>query len=206
MFRVAGGRDTPRVDIWGINEQDRGTVRDPLTLSSTTQAEIAEWVTLTRRRFAMPAGFPPADEAAYVAAQREVDAALAEDRLDVAEEAINALRDRWPDAAAGPQLACDVAGRRGRFQEAIAHCRRAIDRDPETIGAWLMLAMIALHQQRPADAVEPLERVIALDPLQTSAWLNLARIYEHLDRDDDREALVRRYVETVGQPFPDPQP
>lgn len=171
-----------------------------------TQAEIAEWATLTRRRFAMPAGFPSTDEAAYVAAQREVDAALAQDRLDVAEEAIGALRDRWPDAAAGPQLACDLAGRRGQFTDAVAHCRRAIDRDPETIGAWLMIAMIALHQQRPVDAIEPLERVVELDPLQTSAWLNLALIYEQLDRADDREALVRRYVERVGRPFPEAQP
>ncbi len=168
-----------------------------------SQASLSEWARTTRRRFAMPVGFPAADEGDYVAAQRSVDAALSAGDMALAESRIAEIEARWPEAAAGPQLRCDFEGRQGRFEAARALCRRATELHEESVGAWLMLGMIALHTRKPAEAAPILERVIALDARQTPAWVYLGRTYTALGRTADREALEARFTEATGEPWPE---
>lgn len=168
-----------------------------------SQAGLSDWARMTRRRFAMPVGFPAADEGDYVAAQRAVDAALTAGDMALAESRIAEIEARWPTAAAGPQLRCDVEGRQGRFDAATALCRRATELDDESVGAWLMLGMIALHTRKPAEAAPILEKVIALDALQTPAWVYLGRTYTALGRSADRAALEARFTAATGEPWPE---
>lgn len=74
----------------------------------------------------------------------------------------------------------------GRFVEAEAAFRRAVELDDKLDRAWYGLGLALIRQQRFDEAVVALERNTELQPMSPYGWYQLARA--HVDRDDPQAA------------------
>lgn len=65
--------------------------------------------------------------------------------------------------------------RQDRVSEAIALLRETLGRDPDSAGAWTLLARDLAWQHRDREAAEACERRVNLEPRSAAAWLALGR-------------------------------
>lgn len=79
----------------------------------------------------------------------------------------------------------------GRYDEAIAAFRRAVELDPKLDRAWYGLGLTLIRQRRLDEAVDALERNTKLQPMSPYGWYQLARV--HLDRHepDETRKIIR---------------
>lgn len=66
----------------------------------------------------------------------------------------------------------------GRYEEAVAHCRRAVEADPAHAGAYSLWAHIAEETGELEQAKELLRKVIYLAPSNARAYVELGAIHE----------------------------
>jgi tetratricopeptide (TPR) repeat protein len=99
------------------------------------------------------------------------------------------MRSDRPNALRGDALYARLLAAEGRFDEAIAQARRAIESDPLSIRYSSALAVIYYYARRYEESVRQYRRALELNP--NDAWIheNLADAYE-------RQGLQR---ETVGE-------
>ncbi|NTV64125.1 MAG: tetratricopeptide repeat protein, partial [Oscillochloris sp.] len=103
-----------------------------------------------------------------------------------------------------PQILALIArahANRGDLDLATAEARRALDLDPLTTEAHLLIGMIYARQGQPAEAITQLERARYLDTTAPLISFHLAECYRQLGRN---EAARREYRNTLqkltGQP------
>jgi tetratricopeptide (TPR) repeat protein len=100
----------------------------------------------------------------------EAGAALNENRLDVAERLLKPhLKDDPFDVAAMRMLA-ELAARIGRWRDAEALLRRAVELAPEWTTAKANLALVLGRMGRPAEAMDLLDEIFAAEPDQVGHW------------------------------------
>jgi tetratricopeptide (TPR) repeat protein len=99
-----------------------------------------------------------------------------------------------PPAAPGPGAnasveelcgAARVAANAGRYEEAVALCRRAVAADAVNVEAYILWAHVTDEQGHAAEAKNLWKKVIYLAPSQTEAYVELGALYE-------REGDLRR--------------
>jgi Tfp pilus assembly protein PilF len=69
---------------------------------------------------------------------------------------------------------------RGRLEDAIAECRKAIDVDPEFGNPYNDIGVYLIEMERPDDAIPWLEKATAASRYDSYQfpWFNLGRVYE----------------------------
>lgn len=91
-------------------------------------------------------------------------AALAANRLDVAETGLRAALKRDPFNVAAIRMFAELAGRLGRLKDAETLLRRALELAPGFGAARANLATVLHRQNRPAEAIAELDRLLAERP------------------------------------------
>ncbi|MFQ5701445.1 MAG: aspartyl protease family protein [Acidobacteriota bacterium] len=144
---------------------------------------------------AAPSGAPPAVE--DPACARRIEQAesllkkdLYEDALDLAGSTV----DRCPANARAHVAQADALYRRGDFEEAERHYRRAVELDSGLAAAHFGVGRILRTLGRYGDAAASFARALALDPDRPKYLRIMAN---HLARHRDSLAMLRRYVELV---------
>lgn len=82
-----------------------------------------------------------------------------------------------------------------QFADSIDHLKRAVQIDPQFVGARNNLAALYLMTGDPAAAVEQLEQAIKIDPHSPMPFSNLALGYMLLHRPEDAERAARQTIE-----------
>ncbi len=91
-------------------------------------------------------------------------------------------------------LAARAHANRGDLDLAAAEARRALDLDPLTTEAHLLIGMIYARQGQPAEAIRQLERARYLDTTAPLISFHLAECYRQISRP---EAALREYRNTI---------
>lgn len=91
-------------------------------------------------------------------------------------------------------LAARAHANRGDLDLAAAEARRALELDPLTTEAHLLIGIIYARQGQPAEASRQLERARYLDPTAPLISFHLAECYRQMDRP---EAARREYRNTI---------
>jgi chemotaxis protein methyltransferase CheR len=79
---------------------------------------------------------------------------------------------------------------RGDIELAVAEARRALELDPLTMEAYLLLGILSIQQGHMSEASQYLERARYLDPKSALVSYHLAETYRQLQR---REVALREY-------------
>lgn len=170
-------------------------------------ADVLAWVLRTRGRYGLPPGgvpgkIAPADEPAYVAAVRDLLAAIYADKFADAKKLAKAAGKRWRGAPGLLAAECDLALR----QQALPAARKLCD---QAIAAWsgaawalyLRGVMLAQANKLPA-GIASLRAAIAAEPELAQAYRALGKA---LDRAGDAAAkaqLATEYQARFGAALP----
>ena len=95
---------------------------------------------------------------------QEAAAALAENRLAIAERLLKPFLKRQPDNVAALRMLAEVAGRIARYDEAEALLARCLELAPNFAPARHNHALVLYRQNRPAEAIEEVDRLLAAEP------------------------------------------
>jgi tetratricopeptide (TPR) repeat protein len=79
----------------------------------------------------------------------------------------------------------------GRYDEAIAAFRRAIELNPKLDRAWYGLGLTLIRLRRLDEAVEALERNTKLQPMSPYGWYQLARVQLDRQQPDETRKIIR---------------
>ena len=78
----------------------------------------------------------------------------------------------------------------GRFAEAEASFRRALELDPKLDRAWYGLGLTLIRLRRPDDAVAALKKNTELQPMSPYGWYQLARVqFDRHEREETRKII-----------------
>ena len=170
-------------------------------------ADVLAWVLRTRGRYGLPPGgvpgkIAPLDEPAYVAAVRDLLAAIYADKFADAKRLAKAAGKRWRGAPGLLAAECDLALR----QQAVPAARKLCD---QAIAAWsgaawalyLRGVMLAQGNKLPA-GIASLRAAIAAEPELAQAYRALGKA---LDRAGDAAAkaqLATEYQARFGAALP----
>src|SRR4051812_11296094 len=108
-----------------------------------------------------------------------------------------AYTDAWraaqPDDAKAPFFRGMALAGLGRYLEAEAMYRQALERDPRDFKAWNNLAGILFESmQRPVDAIHCMERAMKIEPHNKLGWANLASMLGQLGRHEKALEFANR--------------
>ena len=95
---------------------------------------------------------------------RQAAAALAENRLAVAERLLKPFLKRQPDNVAALRMLAEVAGRIGRYDDSEVLLDRCLELAPGFEAARHNHALVLYRQNRPAEAIEEVDRLLAGQP------------------------------------------
>ena len=95
---------------------------------------------------------------------RDAAAALAENRLAIAERLLKPFLKRQPDNVAALRMLAEVAGRIGRYDDAEVLLDRCLELAPGFEPARHNHALVLYRQNRPALAIEQVDRLLAVQP------------------------------------------
>jgi tetratricopeptide (TPR) repeat protein/SAM-dependent methyltransferase len=88
-----------------------------------------------------------------------------------------------------------------RLHDALTHCQRAVDVDPEFAEAWLLLGDLQAGLERTAEAIKSLECVIAMDPAFTPAHRMLGNLWKN---EGDLERAASHLNQALQDAPPEP--
>jgi Flp pilus assembly protein TadD len=108
---------------------------------------------------------------------------------------IDQLAHRVPPTAAREYRASAKALENGKIDESIAHCRKALETDPDNPSAHNDLGVLYLNDGQMEKARAEFERAAALQPGMAMAQVNLSFALLALDRPADAEAAARKALE-----------
>jgi tetratricopeptide (TPR) repeat protein len=86
----------------------------------------------------------------------------------------------------------DICESQGRFAEAAAYIRQAIENEPKQCGHQVRLGNILLKQDKYAEAEPVFRRALELDPNHVEALVNLGYAIGELERYEEAIAIYRR--------------
>ncbi|MEI6775866.1 MAG: CheR family methyltransferase [Chloroflexales bacterium] len=115
-------------------------------------------------------------------------------KTDAALDLLRAAPLRGEGAPQILALAARAHANRGDLDLAAAEARRALDLDPLTTEAHLLIGMIYARQGQPVEAIRQLERARYLDTTAPLISFHLAECYRQISR---REAALREYRNTI---------
>ena len=95
---------------------------------------------------------------------QQAAAALADNRLAVAERLLKPFLKRHPDTVAALRMLAEVAGRLGRYDDAEALLARCLELAPGFAPARHNHALVLYRQNRPAEAIAEADRLLAGEP------------------------------------------
>lgn len=136
------------------------------------------------------------------AAQHESERAIIQQGRDLLmsgyiEETIELLSQVPLNGSLAPQIVALVArahANRGNLDQATAEARRAIELDPLTIEAYVLLGLLCIQQGQPVIAVQHLEHARYLDSESALISFYLAEVYRQINRSDK---ALREYRNTL---------
>jgi len=108
---------------------------------------------------------------------------------------IEQLVHKVPATAAREYRASTKALEKGRLEESIAHCRKALEADPENAAAHNDLGVLYLNEDQAEKARAEFERAAALQPGMAMAHINESFALLALDRPGDAELSARKALE-----------
>jgi tetratricopeptide (TPR) repeat protein len=133
----------------------------------------------------------PAYADGYLNAAR---ALIAEGDLDRAQPMLDAALQRGPDLARAHFFQGEVYKSRGKYDEALAHYRRAHDAYPRDRVVLNSIGRVLFLQEKPAEAVTVLNKVLEIDPEDLQAHYTLMLAYGALGRKDEAERERKLYL------------
>lgn len=172
---------------------------------SDTAKEIAGWAALTRIRYGIPRDgasyrLAPDDDAAALAAVRDVLAKVNRGDFAAATAAAAVAEKRWPGLPGVVAARCDLELRRGAVAAARALCAKAIAGGSSW--ATYLAGAIELQVGSRAAAIARLRGAIAIDPALSQAWLTLAKIFRRSNAIADLDQIHRDYRAQFGSELP----
>jgi tetratricopeptide (TPR) repeat protein len=105
-----------------------------------------------------------------------VAALISEDRMEEAEQQLNAILKAAPDEAVALNLLGTVRAKQGRLDEAETLFLRALRRDNQFLGAHMNLAYLYLLKGAPDKTIAELKEILRLDPDNLEVGYKLARL------------------------------
>jgi len=130
----------------------------------------------------------------------EAASLMKEDRYEEALDIAGSVVEARPDVARAHVLLADALYRRGDFDEAERHYRRAVALDDDNAEAHFGVGRILRTLGRYGDAAASFSRAAALDP-EVPRYLRV--LANHLARREDTIGMLERYLELVRL-HPDP--
>ncbi len=98
-------------------------------------------------------------------------------------------------------LSAHAHANRGDLDLAAAEAHRALELDPLTTEAYLLIGLIYARQEQPEQAIRHLERARYLDPHAPQISFHLAECYRHAGRADAARREYRNTIQKLaGQP------
>ncbi len=88
---------------------------------------------------------------------------------------------------------------RGQVEDAIAHFQKAVEKDPEFVDAYMMLAQLYENQGKQDDAIKQYESAIKAKPDYIKAYYYLANSYYRVQRYKEAKANYTIYLESSGK-------
>jgi Flp pilus assembly protein TadD len=107
------------------------------------------------------------------------------------------LAHQVPPTAAREYRASTKALENGKLEESIAHCRKALETDPDNASGHNDLGVLYLNDGQMEKARAEFERAAMLQPGMTMAHVNLSFTLLALDRPGEAEASARKALETA---------
>jgi len=158
--------------------------------------DILDWAQETRIRFGIPRDaaryrLAPDDDAAALAAVRDVLTKVYKDEFGAASKAAAVADKRWPGLPGLLAARCDLELRRDAIAAARQLCKRAMDGGSSW--ATYLTGMIELRGGSQRAAVAGLRKAIELDPTLGQAWSTLAKIFRRSNAIADLDQLHRDY-------------
>jgi tetratricopeptide (TPR) repeat protein len=126
----------------------------------------------------------------------EAGAALAENRISVAEALLREHLKQHPTDVAAIRMFAEVAARLGRYADAEVLLERALELAPSFLGARHNYAYVLQRQNKLARSLEQIERLLAADP-RNPGFRNLHAAV--LGRAGDYDRALKIYAEVVTE-------
>jgi Flp pilus assembly protein TadD len=108
---------------------------------------------------------------------------------------IEQLAHRVPASAAREYRASTKALQNGKFEEAIAHCRKALETDPDNASAHNDLGVLYLNDGQTENARAEFHQAATLQPRMAMAHVNESFALLALGRPGDAESSARKALE-----------
>jgi Flp pilus assembly protein TadD len=108
---------------------------------------------------------------------------------------IEQLAHRVPASAAREYRASTKALENGKLDESIAHCRKALETDPENASAHNDLGVLYLNDGQTGEAHTEFRQATLLQPMIAMAHINDSFALLALDRPREAESSVRKALE-----------
>jgi tetratricopeptide (TPR) repeat protein len=156
-----------------------------------------------RRFHGLPARWPgisPDQEAAFVVSFSQADAALTSTRPARARTLIEAGLHRFSAAPGWLMLACDLAMRESRNQQAHDQCNAALAGMEDLPRAHFLRGTLLLATGKTALALTSLRRAVDLDPAQPAFWDALGEVHAVLGRDEEFRQLRAERARSPAAP------
>jgi Flp pilus assembly protein TadD len=110
---------------------------------------------------------------------------------------IEQLAHRIPASAAREYRASEKALENGKSEESIAHCRKALEADPDNASAHNDLGVLYLNDGRMEQARLEFQQATTLQPKLAMAHVNHSFALLAVDRPSDAEASARKALQIV---------
>jgi Flp pilus assembly protein TadD len=105
------------------------------------------------------------------------------------------LSHRVPASATREYRASKKALEEGKLEESIAHCRKALETDPDNASAHNDLGVLYLNDGQTEKARSEFQQTVALQPGMAMAYINESFALLALDRPGDAEFAARKALE-----------
>lgn len=127
---------------------------------------------------------------AYVERLEQTAALINSDRLQEAEQQLNAILKLAPNEAVALNLLGTVRAKQGRLDDAEVLFTRSIQSDKELVGAHMNLAYLYLLKGQPEKSAIGLKEVLRLQPANEDASYRLAWLLLTLGRFDESISVI----------------
>jgi tetratricopeptide (TPR) repeat protein len=131
-----------------------------------------------------------------------VAALISENRIEEAEQQLNAILKASPNQALALNLLGTIRAKQRRLADAEALFARAISIDPQFLGAHMNLAYLYLLKGAPDKTISELREVLRLDPDNPDVSYKLARLLISQGRVDECITFIETMKQARSLPAP----
>lgn len=131
-----------------------------------------------------------------------VAALISENRIEEAEQRLNAILKASPNEALALNLLGTIRAKQGRLDDAEALFTRAVSIDNQFLGAHMNLAYLYLLKGVPDKTISELREVLRLDPNNPDISYKLARLLISQGRADEGISFIETMKQSGSLPSP----